>query len=92
MGDKNSAHIMVPILVFNPSNPKIRDYGKGGDINIYAAVNAAYALMSPMQYNNQKDAQVHLRRRMYLSEKKGGNAFKEIIRLDLIIIELSNIK
>lgn len=96
MGTKNKIKLVIPILIHGSSPEKMLYKDKEGRplISLNAAVNAAYALYSPMKYDNQKDAEVSLSHRLYKDSqsKKPKSDFREVIVMDPITYEIQNIR
>lgn len=96
MTNKNKIILIVPILIYGSSPEKMIYKDKNGNalISLSAAVNAAYALYSPLKYNNQKDAEEYLGHLVYKAaeNKKPQLAHREVILMAPITIEIKRIQ
>lgn len=93
---RNKIKLVVPILIYEGSPEKITYRDKDGNplISFNAAVNAAYALYSPLKYSNQNDANVPIGHRLYKSSKDKNQKVKlrELMIIEPIHIEIFNVR
>lgn len=93
MGSDSHATLLIPILIYNATENKIRykDENYMALINMQAAINAAYALYSTTAYSNLSDANENL---MYRIKDTFTTApvFEKIITFRPIIVNTSTVK
>nr|WP_121272536.1 hypothetical protein [Pedobacter schmidteae] len=94
MGSKKRITLRIPVLVVNSGIEK-RIYRKEDGsplIDLKAAYNAAYALISNVPYDNRKQAGMEYQLQSYYVRNPKTARFKDIVLLNPYFIEIVNIK
>ncbi len=96
MGSKNKIKLLIPILIYGSSPEKMTHKDEEGNplISLNAAVNAAYALYSPLKYDNERDAGVSLNHLLFKSsqDKKRDMQVREVMIMEPITIRIYTIR
>lgn len=93
MREKNTARIIIPVLVYGGSEmqKKYKDKEGRGLISFNAAINAVMALNDINNYSNENDAEKPLSHRLY-KQKNNNVLFIDAIFMKPYIIEIFNIE